>query len=73
MAKINRIRPWTTQKIDSTFAKQMREIGKIRYMKGLEKKEPKITEMTRLLMRTPSYQQSIIDLKTKPRKENILR
>lgn len=71
MAKVNPVRPWTTQKIDSTFAKQMREIGKIRYIKGLEKKEPKITEMTRLLMRTPSYQQSLFDLKNKPRKENL--
>lgn len=71
MAKINPKRIYTTQKIDLDFAKEMREIGKLRYMKGLEKKEPKLTEMTRLLRRTPSYQQSLIDLKVKPRKEDI--
>jgi hypothetical protein len=71
MAIINPIRKWTTQKVDSDFAKIMREAAKERYIKNLEKKEPKLTEMTRLLMRTQAFKTAIFELKTKPRKEDL--
>lgn len=71
MAIINPIRKWTTQKVDTNFATEMRELAKERYMKNLEKREPKLPEMTRLLRKTTSWKNVMLELKTKPRKEDI--
>jgi len=72
MAKINPKRSYKTVKVDTDFAKEMKELAKFRYFKGLEKvKEPSLPEITRLLRRTNSYKGSIFELKTKPRKEEI--
>ena len=71
MAKINPKRSWTTQKIDSNFAKELREIAKLRYVKNLEKKEPRLPEMTRLVYRQPEFKQILEKLKTYPRKEDL--
>jgi hypothetical protein len=71
MAKINPKRTWTTQKIDKTFAEQMKELAKQRYTHNLEKKLPSIPEMTRLLPRTEAWKNAIFELKTKPRREDI--
>ena len=56
---------------DPEFIREMKELAKFRYFKNLEKKEPSLAEMTRLLRRTDAWKQGIIELKTKPRKENI--
>jgi len=59
------------QRSDPDFVKEMKELAKLRYFKNLEKREPSFSEMTRLVRRTPGWQQVIFDLKTKPRKENV--
>ena len=61
---------YTTTKADRDFIKEMKELAKFRYFNNLAKKEPSITEMTRLLRRTTGYQQSKFELKTKPKKED---
>lgn len=73
MAIINPKRKWTTQKIDNDFAKIMRDAAKERYVKNLEKKLPTIPTMTRLLMRTQSFKNAMFELKTKPRKEDMIK
>lgn len=72
MAKINPIRKYKTSKVDADFEKELRALAKERYMKNLEKQEPKLPEMTRLLRKTQGYKQSIFELKTKPRKEDLM-
>ena len=59
------------QRVDPEFLKEMKELAKMRYLKNLEKTEPKFPEMTRLIRRSPAWQQVLFDLKTKPRKENL--
>jgi hypothetical protein len=63
------------QRIDLDFEKDMREIAKIRLNKGLAKFHPSeisVPEMTKLLRRTQGYQLSLNELKTKPKKENLI-
>ncbi len=55
---------------DSEFLREMRELAKFRYLKNLETKQPTDAEMTRLLRRTNAWKQSLIELRTKPRREN---
>ena len=64
-------RNYTTEKIDVDFKKEMRELAKLRYFKNLERREPSLPEMTRLLRRSPSWQNVVLDLKTKPKKEDL--
>ena len=59
------------QRVDSEFLKEMKQLAKMRYMNNLAKREPSFAEMTRLLRRTSGYNQSINDLRTKPRKEDL--
>jgi hypothetical protein len=54
---------------DPNFIKELREIAKHRYFKNLEMKEPPLSEMTRLLMRTESWKTAIWELRTKKRRE----
>lgn len=56
---------------DPEFIKEMRELAKFRYLKNLEKKEPSLAEMTRLLKRTEGWKMSEIELRKKPRRENL--
>ena len=64
-------RNYTTEKIDIKFKEIMKECAKERYFKGLEKKEPSLPEITRLAMKCPDWSKVVLDLKTKPRKEDI--
>ena len=60
---------------DPNFVKEMRELAQIRYKKGLAKfnqKDLGMTEMTRLLTRTEGWKISKEELKTKPKKENLI-
>lgn len=62
-----------TQRIDSDFEKDMREMARIRLSKGLANLKPKelsVAEMTRLLRRTNGYQISLDELKTKPKRRD---
>lgn len=59
------------QRVDPDFVKEMRALAKSRYFKNLAKKEPSLTEMTRLLRRTQGYKIATEELKTKPRKEDV--
>ena len=72
MANINRKIISKVSRVDPEFEKEMRELAKFRYMKNLEKQEPKLSEMTRLLRRTDAWKQGIFELKTKPRKEDLI-
>ena len=72
MANINRKIVSKVSRVDPEFEKEMRELAKFRYMKNLERKEPKLSDMTRLLRRTDAWKQGIFELKTKPRREDIL-
>jgi len=72
MAKINPKRTYTTEKIDSDFQRDMREIARIRLSKGLANLKPRelsMAEMTRLLRRTDGYNISLNELKTKPKRK----
>jgi len=63
------------ERIDREFAKTMREIMKTRFEKGLAKfsaKELGFAESTRLLMRAPSFKKVIEELKTLPKRENLV-
>lgn len=64
------IRTYRTEKIDSEFQKEMRELAKFRYFKNLSKKEPSLPKMTRLLRRTDGYKQSMLELKNKPERDD---
>ena len=70
MAQPTSKKNYRTEKIDSDFVREMRELAKFRYMKNLAKQEPKLTKMTRLLRRTDGYKQSLFELKTKPERED---
>ena len=56
---------------DPEFIKEMKELAKFRYFKNLEKKEPTSAEMMRLLRRTEAWKQAQMELRLKPRRENI--
>lgn len=71
MANINRKRISRVGRIDPEFIKEMKALAKFRYMKNLEKREPTLTEMTKLLRRTDAWKQAGFELRTKPRKENL--
>ena len=72
MADINKFKKRTVIfRSDPNFVKEIRELAKIRYMKNLEIKEPTDAEMTRLIRRTDSWNKTLFELKTKPRKENL--
>ena len=59
------------QRTDPEFVKEMKELAKIRFFKGLEKTLPTFPEMTRLARRTSSWNQVLLDLRNKPRRENV--
>lgn len=62
-------------RMDSNFQRDMKEIAKIRLQKGLAKfnqKDMGTAEMTRLLRRTQGFRLSLEELKTKPKRENII-
>jgi len=59
------------QRVDGEFLREMKALAKMRYMNNLAKKEPSFAEMTRLLRRTSGYNQSITDLKLKPKREDL--
>jgi len=62
-------------RVDPEFAIDMKRIAKIRLNLGLAKLNPhelSSSEMTKLLRRTNGYKQSIEELKTKPKRENII-
>jgi hypothetical protein len=69
MANMNNKNKTRPQRIDPEFIKEMKEMAKFRYMKGLAKEEPKFAEMTRLLRRTEGWKTSVFELKTKPKKQ----
>ena len=71
MAKVNPKRLWTTQKIDAEFEKQLREVAKMRYIKGLDKKELKLPEMTRLYRRQPEHNLILDKMKNLPKWEDV--
>ncbi len=71
MADRNKQKTYTTVKIDVDFKKEMKELAKFRYFQNLAKKEPSLTEMTRLVRRSPSWKNVIFDLRTKPKKEDV--
>jgi len=58
-------------RVDPDFIKEMKELAKFRYLRNLEKKEPSSAEMTRLLRRTDAWKQAQMELRLKPRKENL--
>jgi len=63
------------ERVDKEFTNKMREAMKIRFEKGFIKfnsREMGMTEATRLLIRTPSFQKSLQELKTLPKKENLI-
>lgn len=58
-------------RVDPEFAKEMREIAKIRLSKGLadfKSRDMGTAEMTKLLRRTQGYGFSLEELKSKPKK-----
>jgi len=69
MANMNNKNKTRPQRVDPEFIKEMKEMAKFRYMKGLANEEPKFSEMTRLLRRTEGWKTSVFELKTKPKKQ----
>ena len=72
MGQINRKRNYTTAKLDKEFARELKELAKLRYFKNLAKKEPSMAEITRLARRRPYWKNVLNDLRTKPKKEDKL-
>ena len=62
---------WTTIKVDSQFARELKEAAKMRYFNNLTKKEPSLPEMTRLLRRPPEYKSILNKIKSLPKKEDL--
>lgn len=71
MANMSKKRTSDIIRADVNFIKEMRELAKFRYMKNLEKKEPTTSEMTRLLRRTDAWKNAQLELRSKPRRENL--
>ena len=63
---------WTTIKVDSNFAKQLKDAAKTRYFNNLSKREPSLPEMTRLLMRPPEFKSALNKIKTLPKREDLI-
>lgn len=62
-------------RVDPFFADELKKLAKVRLDKGLAKFNPQalsMAEMTRLLRRTQGYKLSLEELKTKPKKENLI-
>jgi len=62
-------------RIDPDFEREMRNIALERVNKGLSKndrKEMNVREMTMLLRRTDGYKQSIEELRTKPKRRDLV-
>ena len=62
-------------RIDNEFRNDLLKISRIRLEKNLAKFTPKdlgMAEMTRLFRRTENYPKCLEELKTKPKRENIL-
>lgn len=60
------------QRLDIEFEKDMKELAKIRVIKGLAKLNPKeisMREMTNLLRRTDGYKMSLKELELKPKRK----
>jgi len=60
------------ERVDPEFRKEMRDLAKFRYMRNLERKEPSFSEMTRLLRRTQSWKGVEQELRTKPKREDLI-
>lgn len=52
-------RNWKIAKIDINFAKEMKDIAKERYLKGLDKKERGLARMTKAITRLPNWNKEI--------------
>ena len=73
MANMDKKKSWgVNQRIDPMFNEQLKELAKFRYFKNLAKKEPTPKEMTKLIRRTDSWKNVIFELKTRPKKEDLL-
>lgn len=72
MAKIGKIKKSGIARVDPEFIKEMKALAKFRYIKNLEKREPTASEMTRLLRKTHAWKQAQMELRFKPRKENLI-
>ena len=62
------------ERIDKDFSNNMKSCMKTRMENDLAKFNPRelsLAEATRLLMKTPSWQKSLQELKTFPKKENV--
>lgn len=62
------------QRIDTDFERDMKEMAKVRLLKGLANFKPQelsMAEMTKLLRRTQGYQISLNELRNSPKKENM--
>lgn len=62
-------------RVDPLFAQTMRELAEWRVNKGLakmNKKEISTREMSRLLTKTLGFKQSIEEMKTKPKREDLI-
>lgn len=63
------------ERTDKKFSQEMRKIMQERFTKGLAKfnrRELSFSESTRLLMRTPSWNKVVQELKTLPKKESVV-
>ena len=53
------------------FKKELESLSKERFIKGLSKEKPSISEMQELLMRSDGFKMSKEELKRKPKKEDL--
>ena len=63
-------------RVDNEFEKKLRDIMKDRYNKGLadfKLKEVGLPEATRLILKTPSWRNVEMELRTLPKKEKLFR
>ena len=63
------------ERVDKEFSTKGKEIMKERFAKGLAKFKPEdlsFAEFTRLTMRTPSWKNVENELKTMPKRENLI-
>jgi len=70
MANINKKNK--PQRVDSDFVKEMKDIAKVRFIKGLSKDLPNMPKMTRLVRRTHFWKNCLFELKTKKEKEELI-
>ena len=69
MAKKQNLSP--LMRVSPRFKRVMEEAATERVRNGVEKRTPTSAEMTRMWMNAESFEPSLIELKTKPRKENL--